>query len=137
MKKIIAASIILFAAAAQAQIVTNVAVRVTIEVVNPFISTNTVQTTLNLSAAVNKEKVMLDGLSWLYDEARKQGATNEYSFFLARTVIKDAIKQNADDYNRSRAIPILQDISVLLTTDIDLLNQNDIDKLAEIAAKAP
>lgn len=123
---------------AQAQLVTNFAVRVTVDIVNTGVSTNTAQTTLNIKPDTSaKDKVLSDGLVWFYNKQKATGETNELSFWSARVHLKDKLKETADMKAREESSITLEKISRLLSTDIDLLTTSDLSQLNTIAAKAP
>lgn len=129
--------LLLLTLSASAQLVTNIAVRVTADVVNIGVSTNSTQTTLNLKADIAKDRVLIDGVAWDYFSARSNGQTNSFDFYLARVKIKDDFKITADAKNRAESAATLEKLTRLLTTEIDLLTAGDLSSLSTIAAKAP
>jgi len=123
---------------AAAQTITNIAIRVTVDVIDVGVSTNTAQTTLTLKASTAKEKVIIDGLAWAYNSALNVGVTtNTFDFWLAREKIKDDAKAKSDAYNRIQSSITLDRIQRLLTTDLGTLDASDLAALTTIAAKVP
>lgn len=137
--KLALSTLLLACFTAQAQLVTNFAVRVTVDIVNTGVSTNTVQTTLNIKPDTSaKDRVLSDGIVWFYNRQKAlTGETNELSFWTARTHIKDKFKESADAKAREESSLTLEKLSRLLSTDIDLLTASDLSQLNTIAAKAP
>lgn len=136
MNKILILALILGSLSCGAQTVTNLAIRVTTTTIVTGVSTNTAQTTLNLDSGTAKEKIMIDGAAWMYGKARANGETNTFDNWLAKTRIKDEFKSDADAFNRAQNDLILQKLTTLLTTQLDLLSAQDLSSLNTIASKA-
>jgi hypothetical protein len=138
MKTLLSSLLLFMAVATTGQTITNIAIRVTVDVVETGVSTNTAQTTLNLKAATQKEQTIITGLAWAHQIALDQGlTTNSFDFWLAREKIRDDAKAKADAYNRIQSSITLDRIQRLLTTELGTLDASDLAALTIIASKAP
>ena len=119
----------------QAQSVTNLAFRVTVEVVTAGV-TNSTQSSIRLDDGVKRDKYLLNGALHGYAQYLATGGTNSLEKFLQQD-----IKDRLAEYGKVKAAldnqTTAQKITTLLTLNPDLLSSADLNNLATIAAKAP
>lgn len=122
--------------ATQAQTVTNIAYRVTIETGTVGGTTNSVVTNLRLDYGTAKDLVRINGFVYAWNGYKTGGGASLFGDWL-----KTDIKDRADSYAAVKAqadyTALVAKLTSLLMTNPDLLSASDLTSLNTIAAKAP
>lgn len=129
-------SIAAFSIAAQAQTVTNLSFRVTVETGVVGGTTNSVNTTLRLDYGVAKDLTRINGLVYAWNAYRGAGGTNDLGMWL-KTDLKDRADSYAATKQSADYAGLVAKLTSLLLQNPDLLSASDLSSLNTIAAKAP
>lgn len=137
MKTLIAIAAIAFAAlSSQAQTVTNLAFRITVETGVVGGTTNSVNTNLRLDYGTAKDLTRINGWVYAWNAYKVAGGTNDLGSWL-----KTDLKDRADSYAATKQAAdhagLVAKLTSLLLQNPDLLSASDLSTLATIAAKAP
>ena len=121
---------------AQAQTVTNIAWRITVETGTVGGSTNSVNSNLRLDYGVAKDLTRINGWVFAWNSAKASGNTN-----ILGDWIKVDTKDRSDSYAAAKQAndytALVAKLSSLLLQNPDLLSAGDLSSLNTIAAKAP
>lgn len=123
----------------QAQTVTNVTIKVTVDVINTGVSTNSVNSTLKFDSANKNDLLRNQGWAFAYGAyVTAQGTNTPVAF---ENYVKQQVKALSDNYagqvQQAQNAATLTALTKLLTLNFDLLSISDISNLQTIAAKAP
>lgn len=142
MKKLLALLVLLTlgTVVSQAQITTNVTLKWTISYVTAT-NTNTVNATFNINpGTANRDTNRGLGLTYAYNAYTNSLGTNHLSADPFETWIKKNYTALVDNYSSQAQSAVnaitAQKITLLLTSESDLLSNSDLSNLATIAAKA-
>lgn len=121
---------------AQAQTTTNFVWRVQEQHVTA-IATNIVSTSnFTWDSATKKEKARVDGMIYAFGKYQAGGGQNTLVQWI-RTDTNDRGQEYANAKQREDNAAVLAKLTILLTTDVDRLDNADLNNLATIAAKLP
>lgn len=132
--------LLLFNSWASAQLVTNIAIRVTVDVINTGIITNSSQATLNLDSGTGKDLYAIRGFNDAWARNKQANGTNATTFVVfCRQEIKDRAvvplaRENQSTEQQASAIQLLPQI---ISVRWDDLTQTQRNQLAAIAAAFP
>lgn len=121
---------------AQAQTVTNIAWRITIETGTVGGTTNSVNTNLRLDYGTAKDLTRINGFVYAWNQYKAGGGQSTLGDWL-----KTDQKDRADSYalvkQQADYLALVAKLSALLLQNPDLLSASDLTSLNTIAAKAP
>lgn len=121
---------------AQAQTVTNLAVRFQVERGTVGGTTNTTTTNVRYDYGNAKDLLKLNGLVFAYNQYRSSGATNDFNTWL-KNDYSDRAKDYADVKQKADYSALLVKLQYALFTDPSLLDPTNFTALNVIAAKVP
>src|SRR5262245_25085752 len=141
MKKLLAIAILTLAAfTAQGQTTTNIAYTITIETVTAGVTNTANPVTFRYDYGAKKDALRIDGFNFAYGQYCATFGTNAPTLTFKQWV-KQVTQALPDEYARQQQqaanAATLAKLSVLLTTQSDLLSTTDLNNLNTIAAKAP
>ena len=134
MKTLLIAILTLAALSAGAQSVTNITVKITVEIAG--VGTNSSSIKLQQDGTA-KESRLVDGNVWYYNYAKSNGlTTNTFDGWL-KDEAKTRLQLHADEKAVNDNQITAQKVSTILTTQPDLLSAAQKNQLATIAALLP
>lgn len=136
MKILLTLALLTVALAANAQTVTNLAYRVTVETGTVGGTTNSVNYNVRLDYGTAKDLTRINGLVYAWNQYQKSGGTNDLG-----TWLKQDVKDRSDSYATVKQqvdnAALLAKLQSLLLVNPDLLSASDLSSLNTIASKAP
>lgn len=136
MKILLVLALAAFTFAAQAQTVTNLAFRITVETGAVGGTTNIVNTNLRLDYGTAKDLTRINGWVYAWNAYKVAGGTNDLGSWL-----KTDLKDRADSYAATKQAAdyagLVAKLTSLLLQNPDLLSASDLSSLTTIASKAP
>lgn len=139
MKKLLALALLSLALplAAKAQLVTNVTFKITVDVINTGVSTNSINTTLKFDSSGKNDALRVQGWIFAYQAYTNSIGTNTPVAFEA--LIKQRLKDISDNYANQVQATLnaarLDALKLLLTVNSDKLANSDYNALDAVIAK--